>query len=499
MNGTPSLQERLRALGAAMTIGTDRTGGGPGSAETLLADAARLGLQARAGWRPRLHPGRLPEPPGDDRPAAPGPAIATLHRLLSDPDPALIEEWAKLALTHGVRVDGPTAPLVLEWWARQPRRSESVFAALGRRGEWLASLNADWQKPVATQEIPADADDVWQSGKSAERLAILISVRRQDPARALALVESTWPSDGASDRQQFLDALAAHRSMGDEPFLEAALDDRSKVVRRQAAAVLARIPGSRLQGRLSDSAKAIITVQTTRANLLGRSRSRVVLVPPDSFAPAWERDGIEERQPEGIGQRAWWMRQVLSRAGLAVWTERTGMTPDAILDSLKQDDYFGDAMQALVGAATSAADPAWSAALIRLLRHQPSIDIAALAGLLAGLPDDQRESLALETVTTARLDAGVQWILFASFDRPWSPAFSAAAMKTLGALAGQAPENVWRFSGAIEAASRRISPDALEAFENAVARSFPGASMESVTKHVERVRLRADMQKEFRR
>jgi len=287
--------------------------------------------------------------------------------------------------------------------------------------------------------------------------------------------------------------------MGDEPFLEAALDDRSKVVRRQAAAVLARIPGSRLQGRLSDSAKAIITVQTTRANLLGRSRSRVVLVPPDSFAPAWERDGIEERQPEGIGQRAWWMRQVLSRAGLAVWTERTGMTPDAILDSLKQDDYFGDAMQALVGAATSAADPAWSAALIRLLRHQPSIDIAALAGLLAGLPDDQRESLALETVTTARLDAGVQWILFASFDRPWSPAFSAAAMKTLGALAGQAPENVWRFSGAIEAASRRISPDALEAFENAVARSFPGASMESVTKHVERVRLRADMQKEFRR
>ena len=329
-------------------------------------------MQARAGWRPQVHSGRLPDPPGDDRPAAPGPAIATLLRLLADPDPALIEEWAQLALTHGVRVDGATAPLVLEWWARQPRRSESVFAALGRRGEWLASLNADWQKPVATLEIPADADDVWQSGKSAERLAILTSVRRRDPARALALVESTWQSDGANDRQRFLEVLAGHPSMADEPFLEAALDDRSKLVRRQAAAVLALIPGSRLRQRLADSAKAIITVQTTRGTLLSRGRRQVVLVPPESFAASWERDGIEERQPEGVGQRAWWMRQILARAGLAVWTERTGMTPDAILESLKKDDYFGDAMQALVGAAASAGDPAWSAALVRSLRDQTS-------------------------------------------------------------------------------------------------------------------------------
>ena len=322
------------------------------------------GLQARAGWRPRVHSGRLPEPPADDRPAAPGPANATLLRLLAAPDPALIEEWAQLALTHGVRVDSATAPLVLEWWARQPRRAESVFAALGHRGEWLASLNADWQKPVATLDIPADADDVWQSGKSAERLAILTSVRRLDPARALALVESTWQKDGANDRQRFLEVLAGHPSMADEPFLEAALDDRSKVVRRQAATVLARIPGSRLQQRLAESAKAIVTVQT-RSTLLGRSRSQVVLVPPESFAASWERDGIEERQPEGVGQRAWWMRQILAGAGLAVWSERTGMTPDAILESLEKDDYFGDALPALVGAAISARDPEWSAALVR--------------------------------------------------------------------------------------------------------------------------------------
>ena len=45
------------------------------------------------------------------------------------------------------------------------------------------------------------------------------------------------------------------------------------------------------------------------------------------------------------------MRQILTRADLAVWTERTEMAPEEVLESLKKDDYFGDAVQALIGAA----------------------------------------------------------------------------------------------------------------------------------------------------
>ena len=498
MIGAPSPQERLRALGAAVTIGTDRTGGDQRAADTLLTEAARFGMQARAGWRPQMHSGRLPDPPRDDRPVPPASATATLVRLLGAPDPALIEEWAQLALSHGMRVDGATAPLLLDWWARQPRRSEPVFAALGRRGEWLASLNPDWHKPVATTEIPPDADEVWQSGKSAERLAILTTVRRQDPARALALVESTWQSDGANDRQRFLEALGENRSMADEPFLEAALDDRSKLVRRQAAALLALIPGSRLRQRLSDAAKPMVTVRVTRGTLLSRGRRQIVLVPPESFAASWERDGIEERPPEGVGPRAWWMRQILARADLAVWSERTEMTPEAVLESLKKDDYFGDALQALIGAVTSAGDPAWSTALVRSVRDQPPINVAAIAALLEGLPDDQRESLSLETAAKAQLTMVDRWTVLTSFDRSWSPAFSKGAMQILSAHGGKEVDDAWRLSRAIEATSQRISPDALAAFEDAVARSFLDAAAAGAWKHIERVRLRADMHKEFR-
>jgi hypothetical protein len=498
----PSPHERLRALGVALTMGIDRTGGDPRSVETLLTDAATFGLQARAGWRPRTHPGRLPDAPRDDRPDAPRAAMATLLRLLADTDAALIEEWAGLALSRGVRVDAVTAPLLLDWWARQPRRSESVFAALGRRGEWLASLNADWQKPVAVAEIPADAGAIWQGGTSAERLEILASVRRLDPASALTLVESTWQSDGAKDRQLFLGALETNRSMADEPFLEAALDDRSKIVRRKAAALLASIPGSRLRQRLSEVAKAIITVRTTRGALLGRSRRKIVLLPPESFAASWDRDGIEECAPSRMGPRAWWLRQILACADLGVWTERTELTPAGVLESLKDDDYFGDALPALIEAAALASDPTWSTALTRWLLDQTSIEfqpVTTLRELLldprCALPADQRESVLLETATKAPLT--LRWMVLTSTDRPWSPAFSAGAMKILSAEVATEAEDVRRLSDAFEVASRRISPDAVEAFEGAVSRSFHGAPPESAIKHIERARLRADMHKEF--
>ena len=166
LSGMPSPQERLRALGAAVTIGTDRFGGDDGSAETLLTDAAQARSSGarrvaaadsyRFGCRTVL---------SDDRPTAPRAAIATLVRLLGDPDAGLIEEWAQLARSHGVVVDGATAPLLLDWWVRQPRRSEAIFAALGHRGEWLASLNADWQKHVAT---PGDSR---RCGRSSGRQA----------------------------------------------------------------------------------------------------------------------------------------------------------------------------------------------------------------------------------------------------------------------------------------------------------------------------------------
>jgi hypothetical protein len=492
----PSPAERLRALGATATIGTNRFGGQQNAADALLTDAAVSGIQARAGWRPRTHAGRLPRCPDEDRPLAPPAARATLLRLLAEPDPALLEEWAALALSHDVRVDAATVPLVLEWWVRQTRRSETIFAVLGQHGRWLASLNPDWRKPVATADVPDDADDSWQTGTSAERLALLTSVRRADPARARALVEATWQNDSADDRRQFLDALIEQRSMEDEPFLEIALDDRSKTVRRRAAGVLALIPGSRLRQRVSDVAKTIITVETS-SRLLGKGVRKIVLAPPESFASQWERDGIEQRPPAGLGERAWWLRQILARADLSVWTSLTGLTPDTVLASLKDDDFAPDAIQALIAAASSAGDTAWSTALVRQLHRATPIDIESISILLGRLSGDPQEPLALETASQPTLTTVERWAVLTSFENAWSPAFSAQAMRVVSERASSEPKDIWRLSRAVELASRRISPDAADAFAEAVTASFNATPPDGAIRSTERVRLRADMHREF--
>jgi hypothetical protein len=55
----------------------------------------------------------------------------------------------------------------------------------------------------------------------------------------------------------------------------------------------------------------------------------------------------------------------------------------------------------------------------------------------------------------------------------------------------------WRLARAIDDVSRRISADAVAAFDHAVVRSFQGAPADSASRSVERLRLRAAMHKEF--
>ena len=488
---TESPARRMRALAAAATIGTDRSAldSGPGN---LLNAAAVFGAQARAGYRPRRLDPQAPACPPDARPAASAAAMATLVRLLSNPDAGLIEEWAELAQARGVRVADSAAPLLLDWWSRQPRRADVVCAVLGERGKWLASLNTEWRRPAVGQEIPSNAEELWTAGRAAERAALLQTVRRHDPACALRLVQSTWPSDGADERRRFLELLGQQCSMADEPFLESALDDKSKLVRRQAAQVLGLIPESRFRARMAARAGEIIVMEGGRGLL--RRTARVRLNPPAQFQKEWERDGIERQPPGRIGNRVWWMRQILAAAGLSIWNEVTGLAPEAVLDAIHGDDYFEDALQALVEAAECDADADWCRSLMRRLLDRDEIDIQALSRLWARLPRAKRESLMLEAVEHRRLDASSRWALLATAGERWSREFSQRVMQALSQRRPAGDE--WPPHESIERLSRLICPDAADAFEKAAA-TWGDQAMESFRKSVERVRLRAEMHKEF--
>lgn len=487
--------DRFKDLAAAAMIGADRAGGdgGPGA---ILTRAAVLGARGRAGWIPRSEPAELATCPADAKPVANARAMAILDRLLADPDAGLLEEWAHLAKARGVRAAERSVPAILDWWSRQPKRSEAVFDITGAHGRWLASLNPAWDKPVALDDIPADVDERWQTAKAAERAMLLMTVRRRDPARGLAMIASTWASDGAEERRRFLEVVAEAPTMDDEPFLDAALDDRAKTVRKQAASTLAMIPGSRLRARMVERARAFVKVETKK-RLLRAATTEVSLEPPKEFAAEWERDGVDEAAPGSRGQRAWWMRQIFAAAGPEFWARATGLEPAAILEALANDDHLADAVDAIAEAAATARDAAWLRVIALRRVEQPKSGWESIAPLWSGLSATEREPLALEVASATRFAPVERWLTLASCDHAWSPAFSVAVAKLLIAHAPSKATESWQLWSAAEAISRAIHPSASASFEAAIMAFQDNDPTESFRKSIDRVRLRADLHKEF--
>ncbi|MDB5298193.1 MAG: hypothetical protein JWO31_4176, partial [Phycisphaerales bacterium] len=187
----------------------------------------------------------------DVAPACSPRAADFLSQLLAMTDtPAkrqLLGEWFDAAAAARRRVPHAALPDVLEYAAGHRAARPQASAVAGERGHWLMAQNPRWQFGVAAE---ADPKEVWATGKPDQRLAALRRVRAADPPAALALVESTWKEDGADERAAFVAALADGLGPADEPFLEAALDDRSKQVRAAAVELLAKLPGSAFVARM---------------------------------------------------------------------------------------------------------------------------------------------------------------------------------------------------------------------------------------------------------
>lgn len=481
----------LRRLAVAATLGSERAGGESGSPAQMLAQAAVLGARARAGYQPGRASTPVPECPEDPRPIAGTGAAAMLTRLLAGPDAWLIEEWSACALARGWRVPDVLVPSVLEWWSRQPRRAEVVFEVCGATGRWLATMNPAWGAPPVAARAMNDLDAIWQTGKTAERAAALMAVRREDAARGLEMVRSTWSSEGAEERKRFVEALGERVSGADEAFLEAALDDRSKAVRHASARVLARLEGSQYRARCEARARGLVLVSRAADGAV-----TMALQAPTAFDRAWERDGIEEQAAGATGKRAWWLQQIVSAADLDVWTRVSGLDPDGVLDALSGDDYFAAALEGIMQAVRWRADARWVGAVVRqqLKGKEPSID--ALATMITLLPAKEAEPLILQVAGHGRMATAERWRILAIADHWWTKEFSAAAL----ALVGRTPpakKHGWVLQDATERVSRVVSPALADEFSAVVGPILAAHEFESFQRAIDRVNFRAEMHKEF--
>ncbi|HEV3120399.1 MAG TPA: DUF5691 domain-containing protein [Isosphaeraceae bacterium] len=352
--------------------------------DRLLGFASAASWYSRVGRKPASDPRNPPEPCGpDDRAECAAAPTARLRQMVQGVHGDALEEWLTALTAHGQRLPEELLPNLLALGRRQSELRPALRDALGQRGRWLASRNPEWSYVGGEADL-AEPEVVWQTGTTPERLIGLKSLRAREPDRARELLLSTWAKEPADDRAAFLDVLAVGLSMADEPFLESALDDRSKQVRRKAAEQLARVPESRFCERMIARAKACLSWEG----------EHFIVNLPEVCDASMVRDGIDAKPASGTGERSWWLLQIVSCVPLSIWRHDTGETPERLTQAIRGTEW--DTVLWTAWATACRGDTAWATAL---MRHPPQDSVAFnhhRLRLLGTLPRDERESFLIE-------------------------------------------------------------------------------------------------------
>ncbi|MCU0495254.1 MAG: DUF5691 domain-containing protein [Chloroflexaceae bacterium] len=546
-------QTYWETLLATALVGTERRGslppapGGPlgmllsqlptaDVAGNLLSAAAATAFYQRAGAvQPTLGEDSVPPCELDDLPLCSPRAGEHLATMLSGTEEVVLPEWLELLAKAGQRVHNQHLPSLLNLGQSRIGLRSLLLPALGKRGRWLAAQNPAWEyasvqtgdgRPetgVSKTDVQNQTDNVaespianlqplistWETGSRAARLSLLRQLRAMQPELARSTLASTWAREKANERAEFLTTFAEGLSLDDEPFLEAALDDRSKEVRATAADLLSRLPDSGLAQRMVARALPLLTWHpASPANLLrlkSAKPAQIDVTLPDEADKAAQRDGIELKPPHtSMGERAWWLQQIIGRTPPDIWCAAWNADPATLVQAQLPKEWRGLLLQAWADAAIRYRAQPWIEALFEVaLNNDRDINPGTL---FAALPAARQEARLLEVLAAQPGPLHQKHPAFGllnSYMQPWSEPLASLVLAGLHAYLDKIDDKNarldWQFRDFLEDSARFIPPHMADAAAAAIPErvrqwSFWGDAIE---RYERLLHFRRDMLKEF--
>jgi hypothetical protein len=388
----------------------------------LLSAAALLTSYRRAGITSAKSTATLEASLPDSKPELTNAMRDILFRVVHGHQ-ELLEEC--LSLFAGYRIAHRDLPMMLDLGRNNTTHRAKIAELIDARGRWLAGLNKQWSWATSNTESIEDAVQSFETSNKSARALALQAVRSVDVERGRTLLESTWKQDAAPERKEFIAILETNLSDHDEAFLENALNDRSSDVREHATRLLSKLPNSQFNARARERFRPILSVKKDKLSGLLRpltktNNDKLEIVLPDAFNPAWAKDGIEEKAPQGIGQKQYWVRQMLERANLNMLEELTGLSAINLLKNTHKD------WQNLI-----------KNAVINSLRQNPERELIKqliaydITTLQAANAWNALEPSFLETLTTQRTftESNTDMGLLNACEHTWSEPFWIAALE----------------------------------------------------------------------
>ncbi len=328
-------------VGAAIAALADaERGDGDRVASDVLRAAGILAVCGLAGARPQARAGDPVDAAAQDIvPAVDDPALlqALAWTLEEGPDRLKQAFFQRLAQA-GLRLPHGLLPQALELARASVAMRPLVQPLLGERGVWLARQRDDWRFAAGIATVDEHDPRQWDEGTLEQRKAFLAAERARDPRAARDRLAAALPELPAKERAELARGLSAGLSLDDEPLLEQLRNDRGQEVRAIALELLLRLPEAAHPQRAAERVAALMS----RGGLLtGRRWS---IEPPAAAAADWKADQVDPDVPKGaMGERAWWLYQLVRQVPLAWWSRHTGLDARALSAWALSTDW-GDAL-----------------------------------------------------------------------------------------------------------------------------------------------------------
>jgi hypothetical protein len=419
--------------------------GGLDRERAFLLRAGALAVMRRAGRVVSAEPRSLAPAPAETLRRPSEKLADMLEPLLRDGGGAIggggvLEETLELMARARIRLPEELLPAAL--WETAPALRRRIKPVLGERGVWLSRLREAWswaRSPLADgDELPADLKERWADGTNQERAVLLESALRSAPDVARMLVAEGWKQEKAEQRLEWLEMFEKHVAAQDEPWLTGALSDRSAHVRVQAARLLWRLPESDVARRARERADTLVSPASAAGGMLGKlkklaggGRPKIAIeLPPETFDAAWEKEGIVETPPQGVGRRQWWLAQMIAAVPATHVVERLGVSVESFVETMVEHELGAPVLDGITTAALRDGARDWFAPLWDAwakLEARAALSEQPLRHLTARLSPDE-----IEPRARLVLEKGERTDLLAAIPRPWPRRLAQAFLARLG-------------------------------------------------------------------
>jgi hypothetical protein len=398
----------------------------------------------------------------EELPRCSGQAGGCLREILFGERRRILPEFLHECAMAAKRIPEEEIPSLLELGRKgNAELKDTIRIVVGRRGLWLAKHNPDWSFGAVVTE--ALDKSMWETGTKDERVALLRQLRTSEPAAGLELLKTTWSNEPPEERAAFIALLDIGLQPGDEDFLEQALSDKRKEVRRAAVNLLAKLPGSKFSQRMIERVKPLVKfLPAEKGKLLRKGKeARFEVTLPETPDKTMTRDGIETIKKEGMGERAGWLLQIVSSVPISFWEQETQQTPTTLISAAQATEEWGPLLlEAWWKAAGRSRSESWAEALLERSINAPKIH-ENLEEVLTSLPEEKAQSFLTSMVQKQGLTEPLIQIL-QQYHRPWTMALTQSVIASLKeTIADKSNATEWRLRGLIADFGYALNPAAI--------------------------------------